>query len=433
MRRLGAFVAVCAAICITACGGGAVPGISLNPTPPPARSPIKHIVIIVQENRTVDNLFNGFPGADTVTSGKDHLGRTVKLHQVELTNGSDPCHDHTCWTVTYDNGKLDGFDLNNPLHTGHDFDYAYVDPQESAPYFAIAKKYAFADRFFQSNSGPSYPAHQYLIAGQSQLVAENPILTQKFQAWGCDSPPGSYTMVLESNGQEEPGPFPCFDYQTLGDTMDSAGVTWRYYAPIIGTSGAIWSAFDAIRHVREGQDWGRNVVSPETRFLTDVSAGSLAQVTWIVPSGPDSDHSGDGGGHGPQWVTSLVNAIGGSPDWNSTAIFITWDDWGGWYDHVKPTQLDAMGLGYRVPLIVVSPYAKPGYVSHQQHEFGSIMKFVEEDFGLPSLSPVDSRADDLTDCFDYGQQPKSFKPFATPLKPSYFVAQPPSDEPPDTD
>jgi phospholipase C len=425
-------VAVGAAL-LGACGGGG--GISVvQSTPPPAHSKIKHIVIIVQENRTVDNLFNGLPGADTVLSGKGHDGQNIPLHQVELQESRDPCHGHHCWVTTYDGGALDGFDLNNPPGTPSDFDYAFVDKSEIQPYFDMAETYTFADRMFQSNSGPSYPAHQYLIAGQSDLVAENPVLPHgKYTVWGCDDPKRTYTVVLDGSGNEVRGPFPCFSYSTLADRMDAAGVTWRYYAPTIGTSGAIWSAFDAIRQVRYGPDWGRNVISPETRVLTDASLGNLPQVMWVVPSGPNSDHSGQGSSTGPSWVASVVNAIGESPDWDSTAIFITWDDWGGWYDHVPPTQLDEMGLGYRVPLIVISPYAKLHYVSHVQHEFGSIMHFLEEDFGLASLTDVDARADDLSDCFDYSQPPTPFARIKAPLGPAYFLDQAPTLEPPDDD
>ena len=428
--RLTTIVLVCA--CVTGCAiGGAVNGLSQS-GPPLSGGKIQHVIIIVQENRTVDNLFNGLPGADTTRVGLDHNGNPVTLHQVDLTALHDPCHTHKCWKTTYDGGKLDGFDLNNPPGTGNDYDYAYVNPTETLPYFAIAEKYAFADRMFQSNSGPSFPAHLYLIAGQSAMVDENPV-QETADAWGCDSPPGTTTWVLGSDGLDHPGPFPCLEFATLGDTMDQAGVSWRYYAPAIGTNGAIWSAFDAVQHIRFGPDWSRNVVSPETQFFSDIAAGSLAQVTWIIPKGVNSDHPHSGSANGPAWVASLVNAVGQSPFWNSTAIFITWDDWGGWFDHVKPSQLDAMGLGYRVPLVVVSPYARLGYVSHANHEFGSIMRFTEQNFGLSSLGLIDSRADNLSDCFDFSQNPTPFVPVPTSLGPSFFIHQPRSFEPPDSD
>jgi phospholipase C len=168
--------------------------------------------------------------------------------------------------------------------------------------------------------------------------------------------------------------------------------------------------------------------------LQDVAKGTLANVTWVVPSSVNSDHAGGiNSVGGPDWVASIVNAIGQSQFWSSTAIFITWDDWGGWYDHVAPPQLDSMGLGFRVPLIVVSPYAKHGYVSHVQHEFGSFLKFSEETFNLPSLGLIDVRADDLADCFDFTQAPQAFHGVQTKLHATDFLHQPSSSEPPDND
>ena len=197
---------------------------------------------------------------------------------------------------------------------------------------------------------------------------------------------------------------------------------WRYYA---ASPKDIWSEYEAIRPIFYGPDWQTDIVAPETRILTDPSGanGTLAAVTWVTPTWAESDHPGSGNaGEGPQWVASVVNAIGQSHFWNSTAIFIVWDDWGGWYDHVAPPQLDSMGLGFRVPLIVVSPYARAQYVSHVEHEFGSILKFSEKVFGLPALAASDARADDLSDCFDFTQPPAPFSPISTTLRsPSDFA------------
>jgi phospholipase C len=421
------FVAILSAGCSLA----AVGPVAQKPAPPTQQMSglIKHVVIIVQENRTVDNLFNGFPGADTVTSGKTHTGAMVPLQPVSLANETDICHAHPCWLQSYDGGKLDGFDLNSPSKMPATYPYAYVPRSETIPYWTMAKSFAFADRMFQSNSGPSFPAHMYLIAGQSQMASENP----GGPVWGCDAQPGTTVAVLGSNGQEHTGPFPCFLMPTLADEMDHSGISWRYYAPQLNWGGSIWSAFDAIKQIRNSPDWANNIVSPETQVLSDVAAGKLAAVTWVTPSGLDSDHPVFTTTGGPAWVASVVNTIGQSQYWNSTAIFITWDDWGGWYDHVTPPQLDQMGLGYRVPLIVVSPYAKTGYVSHRQHEFGSILKFAEETFGLGSLGGDDARSDDLTDCFDFTQKPLTFSPVPSNIPASYFIHRAPDRTPPDSD
>jgi phospholipase C len=154
---------------------------------------------------------------------------------------------------------------------------------------------------------------------------------------------------------------------------------------------------------------------------------------WVTPNAANSDHAGIGQNTGPSWVASVVNAIASGPNWSSTAIFIVWDDWGGWYDHVVPPQLDSMGLGFRVPLIVVSPYAKRGYVSHVQHEFGSILHFTEEAFGLPAMTTVDSRADDLRDCFDFSQVSQRYRAIHSRKPAAYFLHEPIDNRLPDDD
>jgi phospholipase C len=148
-------------------------------------------------------------------------------------------------------------------------------------------------------------------------------------------------------------------------------------------------------------------------------------VSWVIPTFTESDHPRTTKDTGPSWVASIVNAIGESPYWSDTAIIITWDDWGGFYDHVPPAQLDQFGLGFRVPMIVVSPYAKHAHVSHTRYEFGSIIKFIEETYGVPSLGQTDVRATDLTDCFDFQQSPAPFVPITSDLKAGYFLHQAP--------
>lgn len=407
------------------------------------RSRIKHVVIIIQENRSVDNLFNGFPGADTVRVGRSHEG-PVALQPVDLSDPEDPDHQHRAWVVEYDDGNMDGFDREvvSPA-TRSNFAYAYVPSDEVRPYWQMASEYTFADRMFQSNTGPSFVAHLYLVAGQSQYADSNPNhLSTTSYAWGCDSPPDAHVSVLNELGDEVPGPFPCFDFPTLADTAITQGVTWRYYAPGLDSLGNIWSAFDAIAHIRRTDLWG-NVVSPETRVLENARVGNIPDITWVVPTMQNSDHPfprsasdadvGVSGQNGPEWVASVVNALGEGPLWNTTAIFVVWDDWGGWYDHVAPPQLDRMGLGFRVPFIVISPWAKRRYVSHVQYEFGSILKFAEETFGLASLRTTDERANSLADCFDFNQRPGAFEPIPTLRQASYFTTHDVPDVAPDTD
>ncbi len=406
------------------------------------RAHVKHVVVIIQENRSFDNFFKGFPGADSADYGLTTHGR-VPLHPVDLDLPVDVDHQHKAFVLEYNHGKMNGWDRVDTLpRQAPDFPYAYVPHEQIQPYWDMAQEYTLGDRMFQSNTGPSFPAHLYLIAGQSDFTANNPnhMETTRF-AWGCDSPLNARVSVIAPDGQEVGGPYPCLNFPTLADSALPLGVTWRYYAPGLENLGSIWSAFDAIRHIRYSPYWG-NVISPETRVLADARRGDLPNITWVAPSAQNSDHAFPSantgrdisvrGAYGPQWVASVVNSIGRSPLWNSTVIFVLWDDWGGWYDHVPPPQLDRMGLGMRVPFIVISPWAKRHYVSHVQHEFGSVLKFAELAFDLPSMHTTDDRSDALRDCFDFDRHPTPFRDIRA-LRQAAFFESNVSDEIPDTD
>jgi phospholipase C len=240
--------------------------------------------------------------------------------------------------------------------------------------------------------------------------------------------------------ESDAGPFPCLKYSTLRDLLDARSVTWKYYSPPEphGT-GALWDAFDAIKAVREGPEWHTNVTHQPTVIFSDISGGTLPAVSWVVPDDVNSDHPGDASDTGPSWVASIVNAVGESKYWDSTAVIVVWDDWGGFYDHVKPPFFDRLGgLGFRVPMLIVSPFAregksKRGYISHTQYEFGSILKFVEHIWGLGSLGTTDSRAANIVDCFDFAQHPRTFNPIPTMYSRQYFQKQRPSYEPVDSE
>jgi len=403
-------------------------------TPPPPGSKIQHIVVIFQENRTPDNLFHGLPNADIANSGTNSAGQTITLTSVALANDYDLSHAHSAFVAMYDGGKMDGADkIPISCQAGAtdcppaNAQFRYVDPADVQPYFQMAEQYTFADRMFQTNQGPSFPAHQFIIAGTSAPTATSDLFASENvvvpannggnTAAGCAGPTGETVALIDPTGSEAATQFPCFEHQTLADLLDSNDITWRYYAP---SAGSIWTGPNAIQHLRFGADWA-NVIIPQTNVLTDIANGQLAQVTWVIPSGQASDHALSNDGSGPSWVASIVNAIGNSPYWSSTAILITWDDWGGWYDHVPPTILNSYEYGFRVPLIVVSPYAKRGYVSHVTHDFGSLLHFTESTFQLPSLGYADSLADDLSDCFDFTQTRASFQPFVAKLAAAHFL------------
>lgn len=377
---------------------------------------ITHVVIVIQENRTFDNLFNGYPGADTVQQGLDHNGNTVTLQPTSFAAPEDPSHSYQSLFQEYDNGKMDGFDLDPVSLTvlggsgaPPDFVYGYVPQSETTIYWQLAKQYAISDRMFSSQLAPSFPGHLYLIGGQSARVVGDPTDWNPMVnfVWGCDSPSGSTVDTLNAQNQVVTnGGSPCLDFKTLGDLADTAHVSWKYYSGWtdgFDLDGQV-SAYDAISHIRYGSDWSTHVPQTwdrEFQFFDDVNSGSLPAISWLTPPALSSDHAGTLNTSGPDWVGNVVNAIEQSPYASNTAIIVTWDDSGGWYDHVAPPSFNGLDYGFRVPIIVISPYTKSNYVSHLTHDYGSILHFVEDAFNLGTLGTVDANADDLSDMFDF--------------------------------
>jgi phospholipase C len=422
-----------------AAGSGALPvtpGDGTSATQPLGKY-IKHVVIIIQENRTPDNFFQRFPGADTSPTGLTSKGKTVTLQPIGFLK-KDLIHAWQYALIDYDKGKMDGFNLNI-LDSGAPaglFPYSYVKEQFVAPYWAMAHQYVLGDHMFATMFGQSFTAHLDLIASTANLKPDLSVVNDpSAQPWGCDAPAGTYVQTVNPEKVFTPAtPFPCFtQFRTMKDTMDAKHVTWKYYQPAVAT---LWSAFDAIKNVRFGPDWKTNISEPQTTVLTDAANGTLPSVSWVIPDWLDSDHPAAGSDTGPSWVAAVVNAIGHGPDWDSTAIFVVWDDWGAWYDHVPPPQLSFVGLGMRVPVLIISPYAKKGYVSHTQYEFAGMLKFSEEAFDLPRIGPAsfgytDTRANDMLDAFDFTQQPRAFKTIPAKYPASYFNTRAPSNKPTD--
>ncbi len=403
----------------------------------------QHVVVIFQENRTPDNLFHGFPNADIAGSGVNSTGQTIPLTPIALANNYDLSHAHNAFVEMYDSGKMDGANkitiscnigaVNCPPANPQ---FMYVNPSDVQPYFQLGEQYTFGDRMFQTNQGPSFPAHQFIISGTSAptatsnlFAAENP---SPNGGTGCAAPATATVALINPFGVESQYVYPCFEHPTLMDSLDAQTISWRYYTPAVNSGDAIWIGPLAIHHLYFGGDWA-NVIVPQTKVLTDIANGQLAQVSWVIPNGLDSDHPGGNNGTGPAWVASVVNAIGNSPYWSNTAIIITWDDWGGWYDHVAPPIYNSYEYGFRVPLIIVSPYSKQGYVSHVPHDFGSIVKFIDEVFDLPGLGYADARADDFSDCFDLTQAPITFQTIPASPNKDFFLNTKRPVTPPDDD
>lgn len=461
-------VAMLALLCVAGCGLArtATGSTALLPVSSPRGTSsgyIKHVVVIVQENRSFENLFAGFPGANAPTFGcaagavaARHAKRAtssgcpsgdtqIKLRQISF-RGPDLTHNWQTSMADWDNGRMDGFYLHG-LHQP-DEAYSFLDRRLIAPYWRMAQQWVLADAMFPTEFGGSFTAHLTLVAG-TDTIKQNPSRAEVDFPNGryddCDSPPGTVSSYLTKDRlvHTNRGPFPCFNqFNTIAQVLDGAGVSWKYYAHRHKYAG-MWSPFEAIDYVRNGPDWQNNVIAPQTTVLSDAGSGDLADVSWVSPSKADSDHPEAHSDRGPSWVASVVNAIGRSRYWHNTAIVIVWDDWGGWYDNAPPEQLDYRGLGIRVPCLVISPYAKKGngrggFVSHTTYEYGSILKFIEETFNLPYIGKpadgyTDQRANSLSDSFDFTQSPRPFTPIPSKYSAAQFIDEPASGEPVDTE
>jgi phospholipase C len=475
-KRFGvtrALSATLLALTLTSCGGGARES-ALPQTPLPdsrhtSSKYIKHVIVMIQENRSFDDLFATFPGADGATRGKEkikkngtYVDKWVKLADVNLVELCDFGHSYDGYVGDYDGGKMDGFNLPAggphcaaPVGTKP---YQYVNPDQIAPYWDIAKQYVLADELFQTQGSGSFTAHQDLIRGgtaideaQDQSLVDDPTGLP----WGCDASAGTTTPTLVWTGSgydRVKGPFPCTNkfpasgayYPTLRDLLDAKSVSWKYYSPAVKNGvGGYWNAFDMIAPVRYGPEWGTNVTtsSPwEDLIFTDISKGTLPAVSWLIPDEANSDHPGSDSDTGPSWVASVINAVGQSSYWDSTAVIVVWDDWGGFYDHVPPPSFNhGGGLGFRVPMLLVSAYARKGtgtqggYIDSTPYQFGGILRFIEDNWKLGHLGTTDTTSTSIVGGFDFTQTARKFTSIPSKYSRAFFLHQPPSFKPVDTE
>jgi phospholipase C len=463
-----------AAAGLAACGGGSSSAVTpsaagaavpFNHQPlvrrPSGSTPIQHIVVIVQENRTYNNLFATFPGGTGTTFGYELINgkrQKVNLTEQPLAGQRSFNHSYTGFITACDYNdslgcRMDAFNLVLYPKNGH-FEktapYEYINPGDLGPYWSMAEQYGLANAMFTTQGSGSFTGHQDLIRGgtfidQNDSLIDNPPYGG---AWGCDSGPGTKTSIITTNLQlkQAGGPFPCtsdypysgYQYTTLRDLLDAKSVSWKYYTPVIGSSGAIWDAFDSITPVRYGPEWGTNVTWPETNIFNDINHGSLPAVAWVVPKGRNSDHPNNHSDTGPSWVASIVNAIGTSSYWDSTAVIIVWDDFGGFYDPVTPPHPrdNQGGPGFRVPMLAVSPYSKigngsqGGYISNTVYGFGSIVRFIEDTYNLGRLGTTDQTSNSIADMFDFTQSPRQFHQIASKYSRSYFLHRQKNDNQP---
>ena len=401
-------------------GGDARPYPSaVSPSPPSAvdasgietRWPIKYVVYLIKENRTYDNLFATFPGGNGSTMGMDRgQPRPLRIGTDQRVPGDIP-HCYNCSIVAWNGGQMDQFD-QGPLG---DWAYTYLTQDMLPNYWHWAEHNVLFDNFFAAAQGPSFPNHLYTIAAQSGGAKDNPRRKGFFSnTFGCDAPDQQLVEVFDSEGDSEFVP-PCFDFLTEGDLLNRADILWAHYSATEKQRGYIWSAYSAIRRYREDPElWARHM-RPVDRVLDDIAAGALPPVSWITPRFELSEHPEYNFCHGENWSTEVINAIMESPIWKETAIFLVWDDYGGFYDHVPPPQVDEFGFGFRVPMMVISPYARQGVVSSELGELSSVLRFMEDNYYLDRyLTDRDRNATPLLSAFDFEQEPR--EPDPLPLR-----------------
>jgi phospholipase C len=416
-------LAVVGILMIAAIGAGlaAVPSPAIGgpTTAAAALTPIQHVVVIFKENRSFDNYFGRFPGADGATTATKHDGTVVTLAETPDSVPRDPAHGPPGWKTDYDGGKMDGFDLERNAYskTGQPLALSQMYAGDIPNYWAYASHYGLADRFFAAWKGASFTNNLYEMAAQAGIydptlngrtvysIPRTPTGTA-FRYWGCDSQSDAYVRMLDPTTGGMTSMFPCFNFSALPNELANNGVSWHFY----NTAGvqSVHNPLDALKPVRYDPSLWSKVV-PTNQFLTDATNGTLPSVSWIV--GSQLEHPPASTCKGENQTVSYVNAIMNGPDWSTTAIFVVWDEWGGFYDHVPPPQLDAISYGFRVPLIAISPYTKAGSladggsVSSTMYSHESILKFIEDNWGLPSMTPADGRANDMMDMFDFSRTP----------------------------
>jgi phospholipase C len=413
------WAAIAAVFSLAGCGGsGSVPAGFTAP------STYSHIIVVIQENRSFDNMFAGagIPGADVATSGLNSQNVAVPLH-VQPYNSWGPDHAHASLVKEWNNGHMNGFDhillsatigsssfVDDPsVDPQYPYAYAYLPAGQIHPYVQLAETYSLSDRMFSSGLSPSFPGHEFIVAGRGP--ADDPIQA-KPGPWGCMEPQSEVAELFDGTFLH-----PCYTYPTIADLLDAKSVAWRYYTgqtPEPTPIEALWdgatASFAAIKSLYNMPEYKRNIV-PRNSFFDDIAGNRLPPVSWITPNGNASDHAQfDVSADGPYWVSEIYEAIAQSPAYyGNTAIVVTWDDSGAWYDHVAPPNVlrpmaapwsayQGTTFGMRVPLIFIAANARPG-VSHTVRSFGSIIAFIEQNFGLGNLNAQDVGTDALADLY----------------------------------
>ena len=427
---------------------------------------IKHVVVLMQENRSFDQYFGTYPGANGIPMSNgvptvcvpDPVRGSCQRSYVNHTDDQQGGPHTAQSSITdVDGGKMDGFiaaaeggaqnctDPTNPVCASARIDVMGYHTRTDIPnYWAYAQNFVLQDRMFEPNSSWSLPEHLFQVSGWSADCTKHNV------ASSCSNTISPAKPWPATNTSIPPGAqgAPIYAWTDLTYLLHRSHVSWGYYvstgtepdcrndatltcAPVaqFPWTAGIWNPLPYFDTVRSDGELGN--IQSVSGFFTAAKNGTLPAVSWVVPSGDASEHPPSSVSAGQSYITSVVNALMKSPDWSSTAIFLAWDDWGGFYDHVAPPSVDVNGYGLRVPGLVISPYAKKGYVDHQTLSFDGYLKFIEDDFlngqrldpatdGRPDPRPLvrenASVLGDLTKDFDFTQAPRP--PMLLPVHPA---------------
>jgi phospholipase C len=377
---LAVFAAIVFAAGLVPCSAAAVE--------PATSTPIKHVISLLQENHTFDNYFGTFPGVDGIPPGvcmpvdlDRSGGECIKPFRMGGSAALDLDHSRAAFEIQYHGGKMDGFVA---AQRGAESTMGYYDAEDLPYYWNLAEEFVLFDRFFSSSSGGSTVNHVYWIAGA----------------------PGPKPDSIPPNGLDVP---------TIFDSLEAAGVSWKFYIqnydPSITfrnlkgqgdrASQVIWAPLLSIPRFIDDPKLSAHIVDLD-EYYDDLVNGTLPAVSYLVPSGA-SEHPPGSLVSGQRFVQTLINALTRSSAWNDSAFLLAYDDWGGWYDHVAPPQVDDFGYGFRVPALLVSPYARRGYIDHTELDFTSVLRFVEDNWRLRPLGDRDGRAKSFAGAMDFSQ------------------------------
>ena len=405
--------AVAGGVLFSCTGGKVIPRVTEDPVPTiDTATPIKRVIYVMLENRSFNNVFGAFPGVEGTSTGVS-FGKETPLTPCPDWLPGDLPHDRSAYLSCYNNGKLDGFGTGQ---YGPVWAYTQMHPAQIPNYWEWAHEYALSDHFFASVAGPSFPNHFFFVAGTSGGVIDNPENIEvrregkkTYKSWGCDAIGNDVFVFTKDDQGNLTKHDTCFSFPTVGQQLSHRGIDWAFYSAVPGEPGYFWNAYNGVSEVFHSDLWHQHTRSVDN-IMNDIKASKLPPVTWVTPRFELSDHPPGSTAFSHNWISDIVDAVMMSDMWEHTAIFLTWDEWGGFYDPVMPPQVDQVGMGFRVPLLTISPYTPRGLIDTEIGEFSTPLRFIEDNWGLPHLTARIAKTHDMSHLFDFKKSPRPPQP-----------------------